>query len=711
MSDTFVISLEKGGVTMRAVVIAGFNDYESDCGRTRRPIWIISSLAILFLLSSVLPASGTQPNAALTPNLSNAPNSAEFHAPASSPSSDFQFTPGILRDTQPHAAYAKRASQIGGASYAVTVSGTLAYMGVGPRLVILNVSNKAHPTLVGQSDVLGAFVRGVTVNGKYAYVANGVAGLHIFNIENPAHPFEVGFYDTTGRSLGVKVAGNYAFVADEGDGLVIINISDPAHPFQAGHYDTPGAAVALALSDHYAYIADSGAGLRIINIADVAHPTEAGFFYDDNGGRNTSTTIAVDVASHYAYIVTLEDDMWGGYTMLRVIYVGVPTEPLQVGSLESNSLFSGHVVVHGNYAYFSDSNVLSIVDVSNHQHPVAVGSLGMASHVAGLVVAGNYAYVTDDYASTRGLNIVDVSAPSAPTMVGQYHTMRIGGGVALLGNYVYTFGGNGFDVVDVSNPASPVQTGGSYRDGDYPAGFTGSAMANNYLYLTDWMSLKILDVSNPVSPTQVGSLPVFEAGSVAVAGNYAYVNGTDGLSVIDVSNPVSPTQVSLSIIPDWLSRDIFVVGEYVYVSEGTIALRVYDISNPISPTLAASYDDPGFSIRTVSGNYAYGGYGDRLYVIDVSDPLHPVMVGTYYPPGGVRGIAISGDYAYVTSGGIGIHIFDITDPTTLTEVSSYNTPGYAGGVAAAGNYIYVDDGEGGLLILRLRRAYYLPVVR
>jgi uncharacterized secreted protein with C-terminal beta-propeller domain len=204
---------------------------------------------------------------------------------------------------------------------------------------------------------------------------------------------------------------------------------------------------------------------------------------------------------------------------------------------------------------------------------------------------------------------------------------------------------------------------------------------------------------------------VFEVDSVAVAGNYAYVNGIDGLSIIDVSNPVSPTQVSLSIIPDGLSRDVFVVGEYVYVSEGNIALRVYDVSNPISPTLAAYYNNIDFSIRTVSGNYAYSSYGDRFYVIDVSDPLYPVKVGFYDPAGGVSGIAVSGDYAYVSSGGIGIHIVDITDPTTPAEVSSYNTPGYAGGVAAAGNYIYVDDGEGGLLILRLRRAYYLPLVR
>ena len=63
--------------------------------------------------------------------------------------------------------------QIGGVTYAVAISGTLAYIGVGPRLVILNVADPAHPAVVGQTGVLPGVAYGVAVAGGYAYVADG----------------------------------------------------------------------------------------------------------------------------------------------------------------------------------------------------------------------------------------------------------------------------------------------------------------------------------------------------------------------------------------------------------------------------------------------------------------------------------------------------------------------------------------------------------
>ncbi len=41
--------------------------------------------------------------------------------------------------------------QIGGVTYAVAVQGTYAYIGVGPRLVILDVSDPARPRMVGRT--------------------------------------------------------------------------------------------------------------------------------------------------------------------------------------------------------------------------------------------------------------------------------------------------------------------------------------------------------------------------------------------------------------------------------------------------------------------------------------------------------------------------------------------------------------------------------
>ena len=72
--------------------------------------------------------------------------------------------------------------QWGGPCYAVAVSGNRAYMGMGPRLVIMDASNASSPTVLSMSEVLPGIVRGVAVSGNYAYVADGSAGLQAIAI-------------------------------------------------------------------------------------------------------------------------------------------------------------------------------------------------------------------------------------------------------------------------------------------------------------------------------------------------------------------------------------------------------------------------------------------------------------------------------------------------------------------------------------------------
>ncbi|MCP4210008.1 MAG: hypothetical protein GY764_00880 [Halieaceae bacterium] len=87
-------------------------------------------------------------------------------------------------------------SQIGGAILAGDVRGDYAYVGVGPRLKILNIADPANPAVVGQTDVLAGILCYVTVEGDYAYVLAGYSGLRIIDIANPANPTEVSHFPT-----------------------------------------------------------------------------------------------------------------------------------------------------------------------------------------------------------------------------------------------------------------------------------------------------------------------------------------------------------------------------------------------------------------------------------------------------------------------------------------------------------------------------------
>ncbi len=70
-------------------------------------------------------------------------------------------------------------------------------------------------------------------------------------------------------------------------------------------------------------------------------------------------------------------------------------------------------------------------------------------------------------------------------------------------------------------------------------------------------------------------------------------------------------------------------------------------------------------------------YGSGLQVIDISDPANPTLVGTYDTPGYARGVAVSGDHAFVADGDSGLQVIDISDPANPTLVGTYDTPGDA----------------------------------
>ena len=74
------------------------------------------------------------------------------------------------------------------------------------------------------------YVFDVAVDGQYAYLAAAGAGLLVVGISDPAHPTEMGTYDTVGYAYGVDVAENMVFIADGWEGLRVVNASDPAHP-------------------------------------------------------------------------------------------------------------------------------------------------------------------------------------------------------------------------------------------------------------------------------------------------------------------------------------------------------------------------------------------------------------------------------------------------------------------------------------------------
>lgn len=628
-------------------------------------------------------------------------------------------SPFYLQSPEADAENVEFVGQIGGTGIrTVTAQGNYAYIGVGPRLVVLDISDPASPTVVGRTIPLRGIVLDIAVDGDYAYVAAEYGGLRVVDISVPTSPVEIGHYNELGYAVGVAVSqgyvyytgwkvlavldvsapsdpilighcylgdidadtkglavvGSYAYVVGETNnndgGLWVVDVSEPSNPTEVGFHDTPGSAERVTIAENYAYIADGGEGLRVVDVTTPSDPVEVGHYVNSHPGTGPANAIAI--IDDYAY-VTFGCSNCNSYYDLVVVDISTPSSPahrrsliLGGGAIDVAVAEDSAYVVTQEDAY-SDFDSLRVLDISSRSSPTKVGTYNYTlgeRRVYDVAVAGGYAYATTG-GTPSDLWIVDVSTPSDPKNVDLLETDAYICELAVAGSYAYLATTDSLLVVDVSDPTTPREVGSYTTPGwaeDVEVVGSHAYVVGKASYPDDGGWLRVLDISVPSSPSEVGSFDTpGKVYGLAVAGDYAYVaDGTEGLRVIDISNPVHPTEVGH--VPGHASR-VVVSGNYAYVLDcSNDGLRVVNISIPTAPAEMSFYEMGGSLVEIAAGDgdeYVY--ITDALYnslrVVDISDPVYPVETGSYCNlSDDPRGVAVDGGYTYVANVHSGLFI-------------------------------------------------------
>ncbi len=152
--------------------------------------------------------------------------------------------------------------------------------------------------------------------------------------------------------------------------------------------------------------------------------------------------------------------------------------------------------------------------------------------------------------------------------------------------------------------------------------------------------------------------------------------------------------------------DLAIAGDHLYGVNENGELVAVDISDPANPELVAEAGIGGESFGVaISGNYAFvsGVYSAvepaGLGIIDVTDPANPLPTGVCEFSGDPGGVAVDGDHAFVAAGGAGLHVIDVSAPSDPSPVGYVDTPGMARDVVVTGNLAYVADDLAGLQIV------------
>lgn len=407
---------------------------------------------------------------------------------------------------------------------------------------------------------------------------------------------------------------------------------------------------------------------------------------------------------------------------LTVESVGSLSSGLELlgGTLTSGA--SSGIALKDNLAYIAGGTFGVVVDISDPQNPVSLGTFGSGIPMADVSIGGTG---DDKLVATAGVGansvvrVFDLAAnPTNPPLVTttplvlvnrQFHTghntrgnmvfsRHAGFRFFLFGNDIYHQWG-GATLVDISNPLAPTFLGSlftqTFVDNVSPA-VTIEGYGSGYA----------ADLS-PISDT------VLYQPSTSASGTNT-LNGTGIVRVFDVSNPASPVLSSTLFVPgtghllsaEHYANQVLLIGTTGGLNDppatgvsgffftGNLVLTILDASNPLNPVITAQRNVPDVRVNFItraspieSGRWILG---DRLTRISDNTPVFGLVDSTQpgvidlatvpaFPGADTYAFTVKDDkFILVAPPPIGLLIYDLGSLTSTAITSSVRIPKNSG---------------------------------
>ena len=554
----------------------------------------------------------------------------------------------------------------------ITIDGQTAYVACnGAGLFTVDISVPSSPVILGQFNQAQYAPTGkalsVYVFGTYAYVADGLGGLVILDVSNPArlNP-PIGTYsvqNTIVRDVQVDLSGSktVAYVAADTAGLWTIDVSASVrtNPVRLASIRLNGTAQSVFLSPTLAYVALGDWGLTQVNIAD---PAALWIYRTWKPGELDLDITDVFVSSFKAYCT---DANFG----LRILDVTEDiTTPLS--NLSTKGRASRITLTNTQRAFIADGGGgLLMLNVEKPAEPARIDSIQTGDSAKDIAYYGNTMYVAG---GKSGLWILDRSLASQdnipPVGVQNIDTLRFCTGVIVRDTLLFVSNGkNGVKIMSIRNPSQPRMIANiKVPNAAYDVDFDG----NRAVIAGGLGGIHILNILDPKKPTDLGTVSLGAISAVKVKvdaiRHVAYVATNAAVHVVDLDAKTLITTCPGST--NSFAGDLSENRNTLYVADGLNGVLVYDVSNPGAPRQiqGMTYDTPGSStdIR-MKGNAAVVADGEgTIRILDMS--LSPIEVGFAHTAGASLGLDVAGDTVAVADAEAGVYLFRANFAGTLS---------------------------------------------
>ncbi|HUT80161.1 MAG TPA: GGIII-like transmembrane region-containing protein [Candidatus Bathyarchaeia archaeon] len=579
---------------------------------------------------------------------------------------------------------------------------------------------------------------GLEVDGQLAYVAASNEGFYILNVsQRNIVTYELGYLDTPGNASDVIIDGARAYLADGEAGIHIIDVQNPNNPVLLGSYDTPGFARRLVLQGKTLYVADGDGGVQILDVADPTHPalvleidslphvnnidlyggiivvtTDEGIHTircsPDMGLADFSTSFYantfdmyncydVKVKGNVAYVAAGRD---GFYTL----DVSDPVNPILLDWVNITNVWEDYrkLDVYGQYAYVVDSGGVYVYDISDPTNIQQINFL-IGNILQDIFIQGDIAYITW---GLGGLAIVNISSPSTFTWSDELSEPHFGSNTTSIwvqGPHVYVTNfdsGVSSDTLVIID-TTPAITAPHIDDIDVRTSYgLDVCVDGDIAYVSDQNWLVIFNVSDPFSINFLSDVLIgdyIDSFGVCSFGPYLMnAGGAEGVSLINATRLGPSQQTKTTYANATAALQITYHGDYTYVANKTnlIILRHFKSPGDIyvsGNSEVISTDIDGADIKITKATLTFDGFipdGSSINFYMMVDELHwePIIPGT--------------EHVFTYEGSI-LQWRAVLTSTTDRSVHLYNVNVNYSTPFLSGNMLWIIIGAGGGLLLIL----------
>ena len=447
--------------------------------------------------------------------------------------------------------------------------------------------------------------RGVDVAGNIAAVADGTAGVSIFNVAAPGAPALLQTIPVTGAAWDVKITHNVVYAASDGGLTAITGVAlPPVIDPRAVTTTTDGVAVATVTGTATSVTGQPALSLALATstggTTNAVSVGAAGDFGPTGVGGKPGATVTVtatDAASRQSsrgvtpvpFANTVETNT------LRKSFTNDPGATMRRLSLDGTRLYA---TCGFPWVATGESDEIFGFDTTQPLGSQTPSLVHAGDSIQAFVVRGGWAYV----AGASEFRTVDLSTGAAYPVTG--HTPNGTWAIAVSGNYAFVSAGRAdnwfvLQVYDVTNPASPqfvreLDQFDANSDiwGLEPIGTAHLALFEPYTATTG--KVVILDISNIADIQRVGSVDLDNGVDGAVDGNTLYVYGYyDPVTLVDITNRAAPAVLSRIATPGPATGVTASGTNEIAVADGTLGVTFIDVSNRTAPAIKGTQQVAG----------------------------------------------------------------------------------------------------------------------